>query len=222
MIIPYLFIQQIFIECSSCVRHNPSYLGFESESESSSVVSDSLWPRGLNCLWNSPGRSTGVGSLSLLQGIFPTQESNWGLLHFRQILYCLSHQGSPYEDLAALYLVMYLKFGQLIFLLYIVYKISKSWDNWESCYLLGESEWESRSVISDSVTLYAIYSPWNSPGRSTGVGSLSLLQGIFLTHGSNPGLPHCRRVLYQLSQKGSPQVEFKISAKEKKNFLWIN
>ena len=31
--------------------------------------------------WNSPGQNTGVGSLSLLQGIFPTQESNWGLLH---------------------------------------------------------------------------------------------------------------------------------------------
>ena len=43
-----------------------------------------------------PGKpkSTGVGSLSLLQGIFPTQESNWGLLHFRQILYQLSHRGT--------------------------------------------------------------------------------------------------------------------------------
>ena len=63
------------------------------------------------------------------------------------------------------------------------------------------------------------YSPWNSPGQNTGVSSLFLLQGIFLTHGSNPGLPHCRWVLYQLSQKGSPHVEFKISAKAKKNFL---
>ena len=43
-----------------------------------------------------PGKpkNTGVGSLSLLQGIFPTQESNWGLLHCRQILYQLSHKGS--------------------------------------------------------------------------------------------------------------------------------
>ena len=45
--------------------------------------------------WNSPGPSTGVGSRSLLQGIFLTQESNWGLLHCRQILYQLSHKGSP-------------------------------------------------------------------------------------------------------------------------------
>ena len=40
--------------------------------------------------------NTGVGNLSLLQGIFPTQESNWGLLHCRGILYQLSYQGSPY------------------------------------------------------------------------------------------------------------------------------
>ena len=45
------------------------------------------------------------------------------------------------------------------------------------------------------------YSPWNSPGQNIGVGSLSLLQGIFPTQGSNPGLPHCRRILYWLSYK---------------------
>ena len=49
-------------------------------------------------------------------------------------------------------------------------------------------------------------SPWNSPGQNTGVGSLSLLQGIFPTQGSNPGLPHCRWILYQLSHKGSPRI----------------
>ena len=107
--------------------------GSSSESESRSVVSGSLQPRGLSVefsrpeYWSgwpfpSPGdlpnpgieprpptlladslpaepqqkpRNTGVGSLSLLQGIFPTQESNWGLLHCRQILYELSYQGIP-------------------------------------------------------------------------------------------------------------------------------
>ena len=64
-------------------------------SESHSVVSDSLWPHGLYSPWNSPDQNTGVGSLSLLQGIFPTQGSNPGLLHYRQILYQLSHKGSP-------------------------------------------------------------------------------------------------------------------------------
>ena len=48
--------------------------------------------------WNSPGERTGVGSHSLLQGIFPTQESNLCLLHCRQTLYHLSHQGSPIYD----------------------------------------------------------------------------------------------------------------------------
>ena len=52
---------------------------------------------------------------------------------------------------------------------------------------------------------HRLYSPWNSPGQNPGVGSLSLLRGIFPRQGSNPGLPHCRRILYQLSHKGSPR-----------------
>ena len=64
---------------------------------------------------------------------------------------------------------------------------------------------ESRSVVSNSLRPHGLYSPWNSPGQNTGVGSLFLLQGIFPTQGSNPGLPHCRRILYQLSHKGSPR-----------------
>ena len=44
---------------------------------------------------NSPGKNTGVGSHSLLRGIFPTQGLNLGLPHHRQVLYHLSHQGSP-------------------------------------------------------------------------------------------------------------------------------
>ena len=63
-------------------------------SESHSVVSNSLQPRGLCSPWNSPGQNTGMGSQSLLQGIFPTQGSNPGLQHCRQILYQLSHEGS--------------------------------------------------------------------------------------------------------------------------------
>ena len=69
----------------------------ESESESHSVLSSSLWPHGLYSPWNSPGQNNGVGSLSLLQGIVPTQGSNLGLPHCRWILYQLSHQGSPYQ-----------------------------------------------------------------------------------------------------------------------------
>ena len=51
--------------------------------------------------------------------------------------------------------------------------------------------------------LQGLYSPWNFPGQNTLVGSLSLLLGIFPTQGSNPGLPHCRWILYELSHQGS-------------------
>ena len=69
--------------------------GGESESESCSVMSDSLRPHGLYRPWNSPDQNTGVGSLFLLQGIFPTQESNWGFLYCRRILSQMSYQRSP-------------------------------------------------------------------------------------------------------------------------------
>ena len=65
------------------------------ESESHSVVFDSLQPHGLYSPWNSPGQNIGAGSHSLLQGIFPTQGPNPGLSYCRRILYSLSHQGSP-------------------------------------------------------------------------------------------------------------------------------
>ena len=68
------------------------------------------------------------------------------------------------------------------------------------------SESESRSVVSDSLPLYGLYSPWNSLGQNTGVGSCSLLQGIFPTQGLNPALPHCRWILHQLSHQGSPRI----------------
>ena len=65
-------------------------------------MSDSLQPSGLSAL-NSPGQNTGVGSLSILQGIFLTQESNRGLLHGRGILYQLSCQGSQKSDTCSLF-----------------------------------------------------------------------------------------------------------------------
>ena len=68
-----------------------------SESENSSVMSNSLRPHWLYSPWNSSGQNTGVGSLSLLQGNFPTQESNRGLLHCRRILYQLSYQGRDHQ-----------------------------------------------------------------------------------------------------------------------------
>ena len=62
------------------------------------------------------------------------------------------------------------------------------------------------SVTQSCPTLCNPMDPWNSLGQNTGVGSLSLLQGTFPIQGSNPGLPHCRRILYQLSHKGSLRI----------------
>ena len=66
-------------------------------------MSDSLQPHGPYSPWTSPGQNTGVGSLSLLQGIFPTQELNWGLLPYRGILYQLSYQGSQKSHTCSLF-----------------------------------------------------------------------------------------------------------------------
>ena len=62
----------------------------------------------------------------------------------------------------------------------------------------------SHSVMSDSFWFHGLQPtrllcPWDSLGKSTGVGCHALLQGIFLTQRSNPGLPHCGQILYYLS-----------------------
>ena len=98
-----------------------------------------LWPTPVRLPypWGFSGKNTRVGCHFLLQGIFPSQGSNPGLLcllHCRQILY-----------------------------------------HWVPGKLKEASE--SRSVMSDSLRPHGLYSPWNSPGQNTGMGSLSLLQG---------------------------------------------
>ena len=78
------------------------------------------------------------------------------------------------------------KFGLKLFFNYIW-----KWNSL-SCGILFSTPW--------------VYSPWNSLGQNTEVGSFSLLQGIFPAQRSNPGLLHCRQILYQLSHKGSPRI----------------
>ena len=60
--------------------------------------------------------------------------------------------------------------------------------------------------MSNSLRPHVLYGPWNSPSQNTGMGSLSLLQGVFPTQGSNPGLLHCRRILYLLCYEGSKKL----------------
>ena len=73
-------------------------------------------------------------------------------------------------------------------------------------FMLPDFESESHSVVSNSLQPHGLYSPWNSPGQNTGVGSPSLLQGIYPTQGSNPGLSHWGWILHQLSYQGSPRI----------------
>ena len=77
----------------------------------------------------------------------------------------------------------------------------------DSKYSWNISESESLSVMSDSLLPHGLYSPWNSLGHNTGVGSLSLLQEIYPNQGWNPGLPHCRQILYQLSHQWKSVAE---------------
>ena len=84
-----------------------------------------------------------------------------------------------------------------------------------------KSESESRSVMSDSLLPHGLHSPWDSPGQNTGVGSLSLLQGIFPTQGSNLGLLHCRWILCQPSHKRSPKYSIAVKKKKKKNVVGV-
>ena len=65
---------------------------------------------------------------------------------------------------------------------------------------------DSHSVMSDSLRPHGLYSPLNSAGQNTRVDGLSLLQAIFPTQGSIPGLLHCRWILYHLSHQGSPRI----------------
>ena len=75
-----------------------------------------------------------------------------------------------------------------------------------------EVKWsESPSLMSNSLRPHGLYSPWNSPGQNTGVVNLSLLQGIFPSQRLNPGLSHCRQILYQLSHKGSPRIPERVA-----------
>ena len=90
-----------------------------------SVMSDSLWlhglsPTGLLCPWSSLGKNTRAGSHSLLQETFLTQGSNPGLLNFRQLLYHLSHQRSPY---VYIYGWIYIYMAGSIYIYFIFYSI---------------------------------------------------------------------------------------------------
>ena len=76
--------------------------------------------------------------------------------------------------------------------------------DWSSLACMHMWKWESLSHVHLCDPMDC--GPWNPPGQNPGVGNLSLVPGIFPTQGSNPGLAHCKWILYQLSHRGSPRI----------------
>ena len=91
-----IILDNVHFKILILVASSKSLLPYESKSKSCSVMFDPLRPHGLHSPWNSPGQNIGVGSCSLLQWVFPTQELNPGLPRCRWILYHLSHKRSPF------------------------------------------------------------------------------------------------------------------------------
>ena len=90
------------------ILYCPSHWACENESESCSVVDNSLRLHGLQSPWNSLGQNTGVGSLSLLQGNFPTQGLNPDLPHYRCILYQLNTREDKNTGMCSLSLIQWI------------------------------------------------------------------------------------------------------------------
>ena len=189
-------------------------------SVSCSVVSNSLQPHGLwparfFCPWDSPDKNTGVDCHSLIQRIFLIQGSNSGLLHCRQILYCLRRRENK---------VCYCFQSLLLFPLFSPSICQSQISCRTARKILGlsmhththththtQTQKVSHSVMSNTLQPHGLWPtrllcPWKSPVKNTGVGCHSLFQGIFLTQGSDTGLLHCRQFLYHLSHKGSPYL----------------
>ena len=179
-----------------------------------------LLPDRLLCPCNSPGKSTGVGCHSLLQGIFATQGSNLGLLHCREILYHWATWEAPQARL---------KWKSLSHVwLFVTPWLHSPWNS------PGQNTGEGRRSLLRGIFLTQRSNPSLLHCRqilltaepqvkpeNIGVGSLSLLQGIFLIQELNWDLLHCRWALYQLSYQGSPQARLRVSSHCKEPSLQV-
>ena len=164
--------------------------------------------------WNSPGQNSGVGSLSLLQVLFPTQGSDPGLPHCRQILYQLSHKGS-------LRILEWVKWSEMKSLSHVrlfatprtvAYQAPPSMgfsrqEYWSGLPFPSPGDLPNPRIETGSPALQTDTLPSEPPGKpqATGMGSLSLLQGIFLIQELNLGSPALQVDLHQLSYQRSPK-----------------
>ena len=166
----------------------------------------------MNRLFASGGQSIGASASAI---VLPVNTQGWFPLGLTGLIYCCprdsqeSFPGTWFEGFDSL--TVSLLYGPTLTSIYDYWR-NHSFDYMDLCWqsdvslfnMLSESE--GCSVVSNCLPPYGLYSSWNSLGQNTGVGSLSLLQGIFPTPGSNPSLPHCRQILYHLSHKGSPRI----------------
>ena len=98
-------------------------------------------------------------------------------------------------------LIEFSKLDDVGVLLSSVYR-SRNWGLEMSCVMHRVTQLLSERAGEPSLPGFSVHG--DSPGKNTGVGSHSLLRGIFLTQGLNPGLLHCRKILYHLRHQGSP------------------
>ena len=153
-------------------------------------MSDSLWPHELYSPWNSPGQNTRVGSLSILQGIFLTQGLNLWLLCLLdcwQILHPLSHQwGFNWSIFVFKYSQWPMILSDRIFWWKVKVKVTQSCPT-----LCDPMNYTVHEILQARILEWV---------------SLFLFHGMFPNQGLNPGLPHCRWILYQPRHKGSPRI----------------
>ena len=161
--------------------------------------------------WKLPGQNIGVGSLFLLQRIFPTQGLNQGLLHCRRILCQLSSQGSPKNNRTRtkdkLYMItnfwglpsprsLWIKPEHWIYSW--VCRSPNKYEIVRFFLLLFFSHWVVSWLFCDPMDCSPrrLICPWQFPGKNTGVGCHFLLQWIFPMQGSHPCLLHWIWILY--------------------------
>ena len=186
------------------------------------VVSDSLQPHGLQpvrllCPWNSLGKNTGVGCHLLLQGIFTIPGLKPHLLCLVRIL----HHWAPWEARNACVVLRHSVLADSVTLSTVVHQAPLFMGVLQVRLLERGAMPSSRGSSQPghgarSPAVWADSLPSEPPGKpkNTGVGSLSLLQGIFLSQELNWGLLNCRRILYQLSYPGKPICMLRI--------IWVN
>ena len=159
-------------------------------------MSNSVWPNGqqptrLLCPWDSLGKNTGVGCHALLQGIFLTLGSNPDLLHCRQILYQLSHKGSPLVTPVAAAAVAWVVLDSVGLHRWQPSRVLRPWDcsgknTGVGCHFLLQCMHACMLSHFSHVRLCAtpwtaatrLLCPWDSPSKNTGVGCHFLLKPV--------------------------------------------